>query len=109
MWRSTREPFDGTSGRSGRRHISGYATEALKHGMSAKMLVLPGEDPEAFQDRIETWTALLGPENDLEQYLAEHAAQSSWQLDRAQRAEAARRAAAIRHAPADEALHPIND
>ena len=32
---------------------------ALKHGLSAKTLVLPGEDPLAFQGRIDAWTASL--------------------------------------------------
>jgi hypothetical protein len=77
---------------------------ALKHGMSARTLVLPGEDPAAFQDRIDTWTASLGPENELEQYLAEQAAQVSWQLDRARRAEAALLASSIRQVPAQEAF-----
>src|SRR5438874_274357 len=73
---------------------------ALKHGLTARTPVLPGEDPEAFQSRIEAFVTFLGPENELEQYLAESAAQSSWQLDRARRAEAALLASSIRHAPA---------
>ena len=76
---------------------------AVKHGMAAKTLVLPGEDPEVLRERIEAWTADLQPENDLEQYLVERAAAVSWQLDRADRADTARLAGIIRTAPAEEA------
>jgi hypothetical protein len=77
---------------------------ALKHGLTAKTAVLPGEDAAAYQDRVESFVTALEPGNDLEQYLAEQAAQLSWQLDRADRAEAARQAAAIRNAPVEEAF-----
>ena len=76
---------------------------AVKHGMAAKTLVLPGEDPEVLRERIEAWTADLQPENDLEQYLVDRAAAVSWQLDRADRADTARLAGIIRTAPAEEA------
>jgi hypothetical protein len=77
---------------------------AVKHGMAAKTLVLPGEDPEAFQMRIEAWSADLQPQDDVEQYLVDRAAAVSWQLDRADRADTARLADLIRTAPAEEAL-----
>src|SRR5271155_2809222 len=77
--------------------------KAAKHGMAAKTLVLPGEDPEVFQGRIDAWTADLQPQNDLEQFLVERAATVSWQLDRADRAETARLASIIRDAPLKEA------
>src|SRR5437764_459418 len=47
---------------------------ALKHGLTAKTLVLPGEDPEVYLGRIESFRTILGPRNDLEQYLAEQVA-----------------------------------
>ncbi len=75
---------------------------ALKHGLDAKTLVLPGEDPEVLQHRIDTWTADLAPRNDVEQYLVDRAVQVSWQLDRADRAETARLASIIRTSPEDE-------
>jgi hypothetical protein len=70
---------------------------ALKHGMTAKTLVLPGEDPARLQLRIDTWTGDLQPGNATERYLVERAAAISWQLDRADRADAARLAARIRN------------
>jgi hypothetical protein len=53
---------------------------ALKHGLTARTPVLPGEDPEAYRGRIESFVTALEPRNELEQYLAEHAAQLSWQM-----------------------------
>ncbi len=54
----------------------------LKHGMRANLLILPGEDAEAFQARANAWTDDLKPRNDVEQYLVDRAVQASWQLDR---------------------------
>src|SRR5689334_855369 len=50
---------------------------ALKHGLSAKTLVLPGEDGEAFQGRLDAWTNDLAPRNDLEHDLVGRAVQVS--------------------------------
>jgi hypothetical protein len=77
---------------------------ALKHGLTAKTLVLPGEDPEAYQGRLESFRTTLAPRNDLEQHLAEQVANSAWQLDRARRAEAVRQAAVVRDVPVAEAF-----
>jgi hypothetical protein len=32
---------------------------ALKHGLTARTLVLPGEDPEAFRGRLEAFVCVL--------------------------------------------------
>src|SRR5262245_24666833 len=77
---------------------------ALKHGLYAKVPVLPGEDPQQFQNRLDTWSADLVPANELEQSLVERAVTLTWQLDRAARAEAARLTTLIRSAPDAEAL-----
>ena len=69
---------------------------AVKHGLTAKTLVLPGEDPEALQLRLDGWNDSLKPKNDLEHYLVERAVRVSWQLDRADRAEVARLTARMR-------------
>jgi hypothetical protein len=76
---------------------------AVKHGMTAKTLVLPGEDPELLAARLESWTADLGPQNAVERFLVEQAVHSSWKLDRADRAEAARLAQLIESVPRAEA------
>jgi hypothetical protein len=63
---------------------------ALKHGMSAKLPILPGEDAGAYQSRLDAWTAELQPQGEIDRYLVERAVSVSWQLDRADRAWAAR-------------------
>ena len=62
---------------------------AFKHGMRARTLVLPGEDPDAFHARLDRWTADLQPTDDVERFLVNRAVQLSWQLERADRAIAA--------------------
>ena len=73
---------------------------AVKHGMTAKTLVLPGEDADVLQQRIEAWTSDLQPQNEVEQFLVERSVQFSWQLERADRAELARLSSLIHCVPA---------
>ena len=63
---------------------------AVKHGMRAKTVILPGEDTDAFQVRMDAWTNDLKPADDVERFLVRRAVQLSWQLERADRALAAR-------------------
>jgi hypothetical protein len=76
---------------------------AVKHGMSAKTLVLPGEDDNVLQIRLESFMADLQPQNAVEQVLVEQAVHSSWLLDRASRAELARLSHLIESVPIEEA------
>src|SRR5262249_20818275 len=76
---------------------------ALKHGLKAKLPVLPGEDPQEYQGLLDAWIADLKPRNDVEQALVRRAVTITWQLDRAERAETARLAGLIRAAPAEAA------
>ena len=76
---------------------------ALKHGLKAKVPVLPGEDPQEYQGRLQAWIADLQPKNDVEHTLVERAVTITWQLDRADRAETARLTTLIREAPAETA------
>jgi hypothetical protein len=97
------------NGRRNTGHKSTTAKEhskfnALKHGLHAKLPVLPGEDPQHYQDRLDAWSAAWQPANDLESTLVERAVTLSWQLDRAARAEAARLTTLLRTAPDHEAL-----
>jgi hypothetical protein len=62
---------------------------ALKHGLRARLPVLPGEDAEAYQRRLEGWVEKFRPGDAVELYLVERAVHVSWQLDRADRTEAA--------------------
>ena len=61
----------------------------LKHGLRAATLVLPGEDPEALEHRLDAWTEELDPRTDLERYFVRSAVEAAWRLDRVRRAEAA--------------------
>ena len=62
---------------------------AIKHGCRAKLPILPGEDPQVYQDRLDAWTGKFDPRDPVEAYLVERAVNASWQLDRADRAEVA--------------------
>ncbi len=66
---------------------------AVKHGMAAKLPVLPGEDPDAFRAHRDAWTAELQPRGQVERQLVDRAVHVSWQLQRVDRAQAARLAA----------------
>jgi hypothetical protein len=71
---------------------------ALNHGMRARTIVLPGEDADAYQGRVDAWMADLQPRDDAEQSLVEQAARASWQLDRADRAQTTHVSAMIEEA-----------
>ena len=73
---------------------------AIKHGMRARQPILPGEDPQARQARLDAWTAQLEPRDDVERFLVGRAVNLSWQLERAERAHAARLADTARRQPA---------
>ncbi len=76
---------------------------ALKHGMRAKLPLLPGEDPDALQARLVSWTAVCQPADDIDRYLVERAVNVSWQLDRADRTWEARLKRDLLDAGADQA------
>jgi hypothetical protein len=76
---------------------------ALKHGLDAQTLILPGEHDAAFRARLDAWRADVKPRGPLEDALVEQAARLSWQLDRADRVQAALLAERIRLAGDDEA------
>ena len=62
--------------------------------------MLPGEDEAAFRRRVNDITDALALSNAAEVLLAEQAVLASWKIERAERAEAARVAAALRAAEA---------
>ncbi len=77
---------------------------ALKHGMSARMHILPGEDPDAYRRQVDGFLDALAPRNAVEVVLAEQVALAVWKIERAERSEAARVAIAIRAAEATAGL-----
>jgi len=63
---------------------------ALKHGVTAQIPVLPGEDPALFFARVDDYKASLQPQSPFESDMIERMALMSWQGDRAARADVAR-------------------
>src|SRR5262249_19244582 len=63
---------------------------SLKHGLTAELVVLPGEDPERLEARAAARKEELKPQGELQDYLVERAVHQSWQLDRIDRAIAAK-------------------
>jgi hypothetical protein len=75
---------------------------AVTHGLTAETLILPGEDPRAFQRRLENWTAALEPANPFEHDLVRQVVTLSWRLDRADRVQDALIADSLGTIPAEE-------
>ena len=63
---------------------------AMKHGLTSRIPLLPHEDPGQFDDRMAWWIQNLKPQNGLELIQVSRAAYCSWQLSRVERAQAAR-------------------
>jgi hypothetical protein len=61
----------------------------LKHGLRAEHVVLPGEDPAAFEAERQAWINDWNPMSHTRAVLVERAAVASWRLRRSVRAEAA--------------------
>ena len=72
------------------RGKSHFRLNEIKHGCRAKLSIIPGEDPDVYQDRLDSWVDKFDPRDPVELYLVERAVRASWQLDRADRAELAR-------------------
>src|SRR5262249_34915219 len=77
---------------------------ALKHGMTASIPVLPGEDPDAFRRRVEDFIDALRPTDAVELALTEQAALATWKIARGERAAAAHARTALRAAEAAAGL-----
>ena len=64
------------------------SSNALRHGILSRVVTLPEEDRQAFDELSERMTARLAPEGPLEQCLVERITESVWRLRRVARAEA---------------------
>src|SRR5271163_1537312 len=60
---------------------------ALKHGLRAEQVVIPGEDPLAFEAECAAWAADWQPRSHTRAILVERAAATSWRLRRCVRIE----------------------
>src|SRR4051812_16375305 len=61
----------------------------LVHGLRAATEVLPGEDADALEHRIDVWAVELGAATEPERCLVRNAVNASWRMDRGQAAETA--------------------
>ena len=55
---------------------------ALRHGLTAQTVVLPTEDPGAYQLHGQSFTTELAPKGSIETHLAQSLADISWRLNR---------------------------
>ena len=78
-------------GRQSEEKLNRSRFNALKHGLTARTAVLPGEDPELFQAVVDVYKARLKTQNEVEDDLAENAALAKWQMTRATAAQRAAR------------------
>jgi hypothetical protein len=76
---------------------------ALKHGMTAESLFLPGEDPAEFEAHLAQLNAQFQPRNEFEAELLQRLARAWWFADRAQNAATARLEYRMLHQPHEEA------
>jgi len=60
---------------------------ALKHGLTAAQIVIPGEDPAAYDALRESLVEAYNPVDEIEAMLVERVSQSWWKLQRAGRIE----------------------
>lgn len=60
---------------------------AVRHGLTGKQLIAPGEDPAAYEALLEDLMQTYRPANAIESALVEEIAQSFWRLQRARRIE----------------------
>jgi hypothetical protein len=77
---------------TGPRTIAGkqkIATNALKHGLTGKQIVLPDENPDDFDEFSSTLWQDLDPQGTLEELLVEKIVADAWRLRRFPRLEAA--------------------
>ena len=68
----------------------GSRFNAVKHGLTAKTAVLPGEDPAELQAKIDAYTTSHQVRNQAEADLAKLAAMACWRAERANRLEVSR-------------------
>src|SRR5271166_1673205 len=77
--------------RANSQHSTGPKTEAgkqkssmnaLRHGLTGQIIVMPGEDLEAYQQHVKSFTDDLQPVGAVETNLVQSLADCSWRLNR---------------------------
>jgi hypothetical protein len=77
---------------------------ALKHGMEAASIVIPGEDPAAYEAISDEYQGQFDPQSALEQFHVDTLIRSDWQKRRLQRTEAKLYRALLAEGPTPEDL-----
>ena len=62
---------------------------STRHGLTGAQIVMPGEDPEAYEELREGMLSSYRPANEAERVLVDQIAANAWRLMRAQRIETA--------------------
>jgi hypothetical protein len=62
---------------------------SIKHGLSGKSVLIPGEDPEEFEAHLQEYTALHKPATIDEEFLVKQMAGTMWRIQRLGRFEVA--------------------
>jgi hypothetical protein len=111
------------SNRANARHSTGPKTEAgklassrnsFRHGLTAKQVVIPGEDPAEYDALRQEFHEDYAPANAAESVVVDLIAQHSWRLQRVRRAESATFERLMREDDTDAAMagalvHPHGD
>ena len=82
---------------------------ALKHGMTAKTVLLPGDDPEVFAGRLRYLQDDLQARNSLEAVVIERLAGDLWKSDRSDESFCNRIKFRLRHGPVDQSLKDADE
>ena len=78
--------------------IEANRTNALTHGLTARQLILPGEDPDAFAELRDALSREFRPATAREEVLTQELAEAHWRLLRCRRQEVAFQSAAVKQA-----------
>jgi hypothetical protein len=77
---------------SGPKTLEGKQTASrnpIRHGLTSAQIVIPGEDPSAYEELLRGMRQSYGPANEAERVLVDQIAANAWRPMRAQRVETA--------------------
>jgi hypothetical protein len=77
--RANAQHSTGPKTRAGKKRSS---LNALRHGLTGQVVIMPGEDLNAYQNHVNSFTAEYKPEGPTEAHLVQALADTSWRLNR---------------------------